>query len=81
MPTRVRLNCPTCGIVEIFNYEWPDDQAKSQTCPFCERDADFMSAEIVPRTGNPSVIELKEDNDGEISRSKRGKGSSKRKDD
>lgn len=60
MPTRVRLNCPSCGIVETYNYDWPDDQSKEQKCPFCSELAEFISAELVPVKGKPMLIEPKE---------------------
>ena len=69
MPTRVRLNCPSCGIVETYNYDWPEQQVNQQKCPFCGSLAEFMTAEVVPRKGDPQLIESKEGNEygGEIS--------------
>lgn len=63
MPTRVRLDCPSCGIVEAYNYDWPDDQSERQKCPFCSELAEFISAELVPKSGNPMLIEAR---DGEL---------------
>jgi len=60
MPTRVRLNCPSCGIVDTYNYDWPDDQSDQQHCPFCTELSEFVSAEVVPVEGVPSIIEPKE---------------------
>lgn len=72
MPTRVRLNCPECGIVETYNYDWPDDQSEKQRCPFCASLADFLACEVVPREGSPSVIEPKEVTDnGKVFRKER----------
>lgn len=57
MPTRVVLDCPKCGRIKVYNYSWPDEQAKEQTCPFCSGLSEFISCEVVPRAGDPKVIE------------------------
>jgi transcription elongation factor Elf1 len=58
MPTRVVLNCPRCGMVETFNYVYPEGQSDQQYCPICGYEyATVMSAELVPVEGETRIIE------------------------
>lgn len=58
MPTRVRLSCPKCGIVETYNYLYPDDQASEQYCPICGYEyATVIEGTLVPIEGETKVVD------------------------
>ena len=57
MPTKVILSCSNCGIVEGYNYEYPEKQPGEQFCPICGKTATFISAELVPVAGVSRIVE------------------------
>ena len=75
MPTRVRLSCPKCGIVETYNYLYPDDQASEQYCPICGYEyATFLEGILVPNEGEKRIVEpayRTEDLDGKKERKRK----------